>query len=160
MFSELWKSLDVQYMSSISEAAGGAVCAAVDHAAYFLNTCRKATEHCRCFSATSLCGGFDCDQTGADHIALRWRTRQYIISVCSNLRIQFNIWKQQHKLVPNLFHAIELQEHCCSVFPKGYWINHLSGMHCQKKRSRLPVWLAIMWQTGRSSHPLCLWGPA
>lgn len=26
MFSELWKSLDVQYMSSISEAAGGAAC--------------------------------------------------------------------------------------------------------------------------------------
>lgn len=46
-------SLDVHYMSSISDAAGGAACAAVRHAASFLNTCREATERRGSSGATS-----------------------------------------------------------------------------------------------------------
>lgn len=47
-------SLDVHYMSSISDAAGGAACAAVRHAASFLNTCGEATERRGSSGATSF----------------------------------------------------------------------------------------------------------
>lgn len=109
---------------------------------------------------TCFAVGFDCSQTGSDPAALRWRmTTQRVISVCSKLHVCFNIWisTTTAQLVPKLIHGIELQEHCCSRFPKGHWINHLSWKHCQW-RSRLPASLTVMWQTGRSLHPSLLWG--
>lgn len=135
MFSELWKLLDVQYMSSFSEAAGGAVCAVIYHAAYFLNTCHKATEYCRFASATSIAVVFDRGQTWSDHSMC-----SILFQVTQNL----NIFISTTQLVPKWFHSIELQEH-----PK-----RTESIICSEstasKGAGWPACLALMWQTCRS----------
>lgn len=100
-------------MSSISDAAGGAACAAVRHAAPFLNTCREATERRGSSGATSFVVVLIVIRS---HCANVETAAVCCVSLSKNLVEYFKL----ARLVSKCFRAVEIQEHRCPVSLMGY----------------------------------------
>lgn len=105
-------SLDVHYMSSISDAAVGAACAAVRHAASFLNTCREATERRGSSGAASFVVVL---------IAIRSHCANVQTAAARCLSLPKNLveYFKRARLVSKCFRAAEIQEHRCPVSLTG-----------------------------------------